>query len=109
MVGEVMRENLVSLQRILDATGRGERTEAADIAEEASRQPGVGRRDPVLRPTLPDGWRAYGRTVHRGLGEVADSLRNEGSADELPQGLSRVMAACVGCHLTYRLVEREAP
>ena len=102
-VRTVMRENLVTLQQIQSAMAQEDWELAAKVAAEASEAPGPGGLVPSLRKVLPKEWRALGREVHDGLGEVATALNNGATAAEVQAHMARVSASCVACHSGYRL------
>jgi cytochrome c556 len=109
MVKAVMQENLGTVHAILKAEGENDLARVATLAQSASDSPGVGRRDPSLRERLPKGWRGHGRTVHREYAALAEVLNSGGGKELIAPALSRVTAACLACHASYRLVVGEVP
>lgn len=97
----VMRENLDGLHGIVQAMAEGDRTRVAARARAAAELPGPARRSASLRAKLPDGWRALGKQVDSGFGELAEAAATPDA--DLAGPLSQATAACVACHARYRL------
>jgi len=101
VVKQVMRQNLETLNAVLEASGRQDLAQVRALAAAAAAAPGPGRVDPTLRPLLPDAWRAMGKDVHRGWGELAKLTSQPVPVHVVTAQVAQVTAACVACHKQY--------
>ena len=101
VIKQVMRQNLETVQAVLAASARQDFAQVHALAAAAASAPGPGRQDPTLRPLLPSAWRAMGKEVHGGWGEVAELTRQPVPAHVVVGQVAQVMGACVSCHKQY--------
>jgi hypothetical protein len=102
-----MRDHLLTLQEIQEALGRGQEDVASRIAEQRLGMSSLGLHgaEEVAR-YMPKGMQDVGSEMHRNASRFALEVQNAGVTGDLKpalQALSRVTAACVGCHASYRL------
>jgi hypothetical protein len=102
-----MRDHLLALQEINEALAAGESEKAGKIAEARlgmSSLPLHGAAE--VAKYMPQGMQDAGTRMHKAASRFAIAAQNAGVTGELKPalgGLADVMAACVGCHASYRL------
>jgi hypothetical protein len=102
-----MRDHLLALQEIQEALARGKEDLAAQIAERRLGMSSLslhGAHD--VAQYMPQGMQDAGTEMHRSASRFAVEAQNAGVTGDLKpalDALSKVTAACVGCHAGYRL------
>jgi hypothetical protein len=102
-----MRDHLLALQEIQEALARGKEDLAAQIAERRLGMSSLslhGAHD--VAQYMPQGMQDAGTEMHRSASRFAVEAQNTGVTGDLKpalDALSKVTAACVGCHAGYRL------
>lgn len=102
-----MRDHLLALQEIQEALARGKEDLAAQVAERRLGMSSLslhGAHD--VAQFMPQGMQDAGTEMHRSASRFAVEAQNAGVTGDLKpalEALSRVTAACVGCHAGYRL------
>ena len=102
-----MRDHLLTLQEIQEALGRGQEDVASRLAEQRLGMSSLGLHgaQEVAR-YMPKGMQDVGSEMHRSASQFAIEAQNAGVTGDLKpalEALSKVTAACVGCHASYRL------
>jgi len=102
-----MRDHLLTLQEIQEALGRGQEDVASRLAEQRLGMSSLGLHGAEeVAKYMPKGMQDFGSEMHRNASRFALEVQNAGVTGDLKpalQALSRVTAACVGCHAAYRL------
>jgi hypothetical protein len=102
-----MRDHLLALQQINAALARGEPEKAAKIAEEQLGMSSLRLHGAAeVAKYMPQGMQDAGTAMHSAASRFAIEAQNVGVTGELKPALGalgEVMAACVGCHASYRL------
>jgi hypothetical protein len=102
-----MRDHLLALQEIQEALARGKEDLAGQIAERRLGMSSLslhGAHD--VAKYMPQGMQDAGTEMHRNASRFAVEAQNAGVTGDLKpalDALSKVTAACVGCHAGYRL------
>ena len=102
-----MRDHLLALQEIQEALARGKEDLAGQIAERRLGMSSLslhGAHD--VAQYMPQGMQDAGTDMHRNASRFAVAAQNAGVTGDLKpalEALSKVTAACVGCHAGYRL------
>lgn len=102
-----MRDHLLALQEIQEALARGKEDLAAQIAERRLGMSSLslhGAHD--VAKYMPQGMQDAGTEMHRNASRFAVEAQNAAVTGDLKpalDALSKVTAACVGCHAGYRL------
>lgn len=102
-----MRDHLLALQEIQAALASGKENLAAQIAERRLGMSSLslhGAHD--VAQFMPQGMQDAGTEMHRSASRFAVDAQNAGVTGDLKpalEALSKVTAACVGCHAGYRL------
>ena len=102
-----MRDHLLALQEIQEALGRGKEDLAAQIAERRLGMSSLSLHGAhEVARYMPQGMQDAGTEMHRSASRFAVEAQNAGVTGDLKpalEALSKVTAACVGCHAGYRL------
>ena len=102
-----MRDHLLALQEIQEALGRGKEDLAAQIAERRLGMSSLSLHGAhEVAQYMPQGMQDAGTDMHRSASRFAVEAQNAGVTGDLKpalEALSKVTAACVGCHAGYRL------
>lgn len=102
-----MRDHLLALQEIQEALGRGQEDAASRIAEQRLGMSSLGLHGAQeVAKYMPQGMQDAGTEMHRNASRFALAVQNAGVTGDLKPGLealSKVTAACVGCHAAYRI------
>ena len=102
-----MRDHLLALQEIQEALGRGQEDAAGRIAEQRLGMSSLGLHGAQeVAKYMPQGMQNVGTEMHRNASRFALAAQNAGVTGDLKpalEALSKVTAACVGCHAAYRL------
>jgi len=101
LVRAEMRMMLGSLHSILKAIPAGD---TAAIRQAAQASGLAGAADPVLERLLPEPFLAMGTATHRQFDSLAAAVAGGLPTDSVPGQLGVILASCVSCHDTYRLV-----
>ena len=102
-----MRDHLFALQEINEALAMGQNDKAAVIAEKRLGMTSLrlhGAHE--VAKYMPQGMQDAGTEMHRNASRFAVAAQNAGVTSDLKpalEALSKVTAACVGCHAGYRL------
>lgn len=97
-----MRDFLVAVQGIIEATNREDTKTAAD----AARRVGMAAQTavpPALMAKLPLEFKKLGFDTHRKFDELALDAEQLGDPDHTRSQLSALMSNCIACHATYSL------
>jgi len=102
-----MRDHLLALQEIQEALARGKEDLAAQIAERRLGMSSLSLHGAhEVAQYMPQGMQDAGTEMHRNASRFALEAQNAGVTGDLKpalDALSKVTAACVGCHAGYRL------
>jgi hypothetical protein len=102
-----MRDHLQTLQEIQEALARGREGEASRLAEQRLGMSSLGLHGAQeVAKYMPQGMQDAGTEMHRSASRFAIEVQNAGVTGDLKpalEALSKVTAACVGCHAGYRL------
>ena len=102
-----MRDHLLALQEIQEALGRGREDVASRLAEQRLGMSSLGLHGAhEVAKYMPKGMQDVGSEMHRSASRFALEVQNAGVTGDLKpalEALSKVTAACVGCHAAYRL------
>jgi hypothetical protein len=102
-----MRDHLLTLQEIQEALGRGQEDVASRLAEQRLGMSSLGLHGAQeVAKYMPKGMQDVGSEMHRNASRFALEVQNAAVTGDLKpalEALSRVTAACVGCHAAYRL------
>ena len=105
-----MRDHLHSLDEILAALGRGDRGGAADIAESRLGMSSlVAHGAEHMAAFMPAPMREIGTSLHHAASRFAITVRDaefdppEPASRKTFAALHEIMAACDGCHSSFRL------
>jgi len=102
-----MRDHLLALQEIQEALGRGQEDIASRIAEQRLGMSSLGLHEAhEVAKYMPQGMQDGGTEMHRNASRFAVEAQNAGVTGDLKpalEALSKVTAACVACHASYRL------
>lgn len=107
VLGE-MRTMLGSVQGVV----QGVQAHDAKQAAAAARASGMGAAvdlSPGLMARLPLDFKNLGMSVHKRFDDLAQAAEKGASDDQLLNALGQQLAACVGCHASYRLEAAPAP
>jgi hypothetical protein len=102
-----MRDHLQTLQEIQEALARGQEGVASRIAEQRLGMSSLSLHGAQeVAKYMPQGMQDVGTDMHRSASRFAIVAQNAGVTGDLKpalEALSKVTAACVGCHAAYRL------
>ena len=102
-----MRDHLLALQQINDALAAGETEQAGRIAEQRLGMSSLGLHGAAeVEKFMPPGMQEAGTAMHKAASRFAIAAQDAGVTGELKpalKALGETMAACVGCHASYRL------
>jgi hypothetical protein len=102
-----MRDHLQTLQEIQEALARGQEGEASRLAEQRLGMSSLSLHGAQeVAKYMPQGMQDAGTEMHRSASRFAIEAQNAGATGDLKpalEALSKVTAACVGCHAGYRL------
>lgn len=101
VLGE-MRTMLSSVQGVVQGVQAHDPKQVA-VAGRASGMSAAVDLSPGLMAKLPLEFKNLGLSVHRGFDDLAQAAEKGASGDELLNALGKQLAACVGCHASYRL------
>jgi len=101
VLGE-MRAMLSSVQGVVQGVQAGDPKQAAAAARASGMSAAVDL-SPGLMAKLPLDFKNLGMSVHRGFDDLAQMAEKGASGDALLNALGKQLAACVGCHASYRL------
>jgi hypothetical protein len=102
-----MRDHLLALQQINEALAAGEMDEAGRVAEQRLGMSSLGLHGAAeVAKFMPQGMQEAGTAMHKAASRFAIEAQNAAVTGELKpalKALGETMAACVGCHVGYRL------
>jgi hypothetical protein len=98
-----MRDHLQALNEIQAALAKGELDKAGEIAEARIGMSSlVSHNASHMAPYMPKGMQDIGTEMHHAASRFA-MIANEGDLPKALDGLSKVTAQCVACHMNYRV------
>jgi len=98
-----MRNHLQALNEIQAALAKGELDKAGEIAEARIGMSSlVSHNASHMAPYMPKGMQDIGTEMHHAASRFA-MIANEGDLPKALDGLSKVTAQCVACHMNYRV------
>lgn len=103
-----MRGMLNAVQGVVQGV-RARDTKQVAAAARASGMAAAVDVNPALMAKLPLDFKDLGLSVHKGFDELAAAADKGASGDELLERLGKQLAACTGCHASYRLDPGTAP
>jgi len=101
VLGE-MRAMLSSVQGVVQGVQAHDPKQVAAAARASGMSAAVDL-SPGLMAKLPLDFKNLGMSVHRGFDDLAQTAEKGASGDALLNALGKQLAACVGCHASYRL------
>jgi hypothetical protein len=98
-----MRDHLQALNEIQAALAKGDLDKAGEIAEARIGMSSlVSHNASHMAPYMPKGMQDIGTEMHHAASRFA-MVANEGDLPKALDGLSKVTAQCVACHMNYRV------
>ncbi|MEX2493292.1 MAG: hypothetical protein WD425_16190 [Nitrospirales bacterium] len=103
-----MRQLLQAVHRIVTGVSQLDQDQGRTQAAAAARSAGMVMAlddNPTLILKLPLPMKQIGMSVHRGFDELADTITEGATSQQILQRLSTIMTRCLACHEAYQLKE----
>ncbi len=98
-----MRDHLVTINKLLILTSKGELEQAAELAESRLGMSSLGSHGAShMAKFMPKGMQQTGTSMHKAASRFARTAQ-EGDVLESYKAIAEITSACVACHSAYRI------